>query len=258
MGMNAQQRVDPVLALGEGERRSAGVEPEPTVITRPTPAARARAMHLGRRLGTRIEMRVSVDHSAASGDSTRGKSGARRPRSPATGSLARRRPVPGQVLGLAERREDPRRGIRKVRRPARPPARGDRRRDRRGSRRGRPRALVLRELPRCPLLDDGGSARGRPVQIASSASRQVEASIRAATSAPRSSRTPSQRSSPPGVRKRAAPGSARSSRSSARRGCRARSRAHARTAHAAPSIETLPSWPNGGSRSRKNRTGSAP
>ena len=66
----------PVVSLGDGERLAAGVEPGADRDDPLDPGlARARHEHVCR-LRARVEVRVRVDHAAAVGWSTRGKSGA--------------------------------------------------------------------------------------------------------------------------------------------------------------------------------------
>ena len=76
MRVDAETRADAGLRGRDVERDPARLEPgadrDDLVDARGT-----RTRHqLGRRLGARVEVRVGVDHSVASGDSTRGKRGA--------------------------------------------------------------------------------------------------------------------------------------------------------------------------------------
>ena len=125
----------PSCSLGDRERRAARLDPGPDRDdARHAGLARARDERVARLLA-RVEVRVGVDHAAASARRSRGKSGAAA--SMPVGAPVRpvaRRSSQASVGRLAERREDRGRPSRAGTRPARRRRRAARRRGRRATR----------------------------------------------------------------------------------------------------------------------------
>ena len=74
------------------------------------------ANELVRRVRARVEVRMGVDHAAVAGASRRGKSGCRRLDAAGRDGLPDGDVLPGEIVGLTERLEDPRRRLREIRR----------------------------------------------------------------------------------------------------------------------------------------------